>query len=124
MKASGRLTRTTRASSAGVALGEPLQHRQQQHRRPSSAAICAICPYCARKPLVVSCGVVVSSIALDDLADQPARAVGDPAGDLLEDPVADPLQGVGDRRGDRARTAPVTALQASPTGLPPPIARR
>ena len=39
----------------------------------------------------------------DDLADQPARPFADPAGELVEDVVAEPLQGAGDRRGDRPR---------------------
>jgi hypothetical protein len=52
--------------------------------------------------LVVNCGVVVSSMPLTT-SPISQLAVGDPGGDLLEDPVADSLEGVGDWPGDGAR---------------------
>ena len=88
---------------AGVSLRQSLQHRQQQHRQPHQGGDLRHFPVLGEEAFGRQLRRRRFLDRRHDLPDQPARAVGDPGGDLLEDPVADALQGVGDRGGDGSR---------------------
>ena len=87
----------------GVALRQPLQHGEQQHRQPHQGGDLRHLPVLQEEALGRQLRRRRFLDRRDDLPDQPARPFGDPGRDLLEDPVADALQGVGDRGGDGAR---------------------
>ena len=103
MKASGRLIEHDPGQQPGIALGQPLQDGQQQHRQPHQRRDLRHAPVLREEAFGGQLRRRGFVDALNDLPDQPARAIGDPGGDLLEDPVADFLQGTGDRISDDSR---------------------
>src|SRR5690348_11264661 len=120
MKASGRLTRTTRARSPALPWARPSSTASRSIASPIRAAICAIRAYSARKPLVVSSGVVVSSMPLTTC---PISQLAPSATQVVicwKMPLLASLRALVIGAVTAPSTAPLTALQASPIGLPPP----